>query len=125
MFRGPLSPPTLRPLAALLLAAAPTATMPTPARGQLLGGLLDEPLTDLLGGLPGTTTRVIIRTDRGALAPVQQLVTALGGRVLAQHKLIGAVTVELPVVQLALVVRVPGVPPRTAAASGLGSSTPG
>ena len=52
---------------------------------------------------------MIVRTDRGALAPVLRLVTLLGGRVLAQHKLIDALTVELPVVQLALVVRLPGV----------------
>ena len=62
-----------------------------------------------VGGVAAGTTRVIVRTDRGALAPVLRLVTALGGRVLAQHKLIDALTVELPLVQLALVVRLPGV----------------
>jgi serine protease AprX len=71
--------------------------------------LLDKPIANVLGALPGGTTRVIIRTDHGALAPVLRLVTALGGRVVAQHALIDALTVELPVVQLALVVRLPGV----------------
>ena len=95
---------------ALLLVASSTAALPAPARaGQLLGGLLDKPLSNLVSALPRGTTRVIIRTDRGALSPVLRLVTALGGRVLVQHKLIDALTVELPLVQLALVVRLPGV----------------
>ena len=47
-----------------------TAVVPAQARaGQLLGGLLDKPLTNLPGALPLGTTRVIVRTDRGALAP--------------------------------------------------------
>ena len=101
---------TARRRLAVLLAAASIAVLPSQARaGQLLGGLLDKPLTNLLSALPGGTTRVIVRTDRGALATVLKLVTALGGRVLVQHKLIDALTVEVPVVQLALVVRLPGV----------------
>ena len=97
-------------MAALMLAAMLTAVLPAPSSaGQLLGGLLDQPLSNLLGALPRGTTRVIIRTDRGALASVLRLVLLLGGRVLAQHELIDALTVELPVLQLALVVRLPGV----------------
>jgi serine protease AprX len=98
-----------RPLAASLLAAALMAALPVQASaGQLLSGLLDQPLSTLSTAVKGST-RVIIRTDRGMLAPVIRLVTALGGRVVAQHAFIGAVTVELPAVQLALVVRLPGV----------------
>ena len=99
-----------RRIAVVMLSAVLTAVLPMQAQaGQLLGGLLDKPLSNLLGALPLGTTRVIIRTERGALSPVLRLVTALGGRVLAQHTLIDALTVELPVVQLALVVRLPGV----------------
>ena len=93
----------------LTLAAALMVFLPVQAAGQLLGGLLDKPLSNLLGALPGGTTRVIVRTERGALAPVLRLVLTLGGRLVAQHKLIDALTIELPVVQLALVVRLPGV----------------
>jgi hypothetical protein len=92
-----------------MMAAALTVLVPGPAHGQLLGGLLDQPLANLLGAPARGTTRVIIRTERGALTVVLRLVAGLGGRVLAQHKLIDAVTVELPALQLALVVRVPGV----------------
>jgi serine protease AprX len=98
-----------RTLAVLLLASS-IAVLPAQARaGQLLGGLLDKPLSALQPVLSGGTTRVIIRTERGALSAVLRLVTTLGGRVLVQHKLIDALTVELPVVQVALVVRLPGV----------------
>src|SRR5689334_21173555 len=89
-----------RPTAASLLAAALIAVLPVQAlAGQLVGGLLDQPLSTLSTAVKGST-RVIIRTDRGLLAPVIRLVTALGGRVVAQHAFIDAVTVELPAVQL-------------------------
>ncbi len=108
--RGTSVHSTRRPLAVLLLAASLTAVLPAPSRaGQLLGGLLDKPLSNLLSTLPRGTTRVIVRTDRGALSVVLRLVTALGGRVVAQHPLIDALTIELPLVQVALVARLPGV----------------
>src|SRR5262245_49040247 len=80
----------LRPITALLLVAGMAALAPAQAGAGQLTGLLDKPLSNLLGALPGGTTRVIVRTDRGALATVVRLVTLLGGRVVAQHKLIDA-----------------------------------
>ena len=73
-----------RRIAVVVLSAVVTAALPMQAQaGQLLGGLLDKPLSNLLGALPLGTTRVIIRTERGALSPVLRLVTALGGRLLS------------------------------------------
>ena len=97
------------PIAVLTLVTAMIAVTPAGTTAGQLGGLLDKPLSTVLEALPQDTTRVIIRTERGALTAVLQLVTALGGRVLAQHRLIDALTVELPVVHLALVARLPGV----------------
>jgi serine protease AprX len=98
-----------RPFAVLLFAAASIAALPAPTQGQLLGGLLDEPLPNLLSALPLGTTRVIVRVERGALSAVVRLVTTLGGRIVGQHRLIDGLTIELPVAQVALLVRVPGV----------------
>ena len=91
--RHPRLPSTLvrRSIAALLTVAALIAALPARTDAQLLGGLLDKPLSTLASGPSRATTRVIVRTERGALAPVIGLLTALGGRVVAQHKLIDAV----------------------------------
>ena len=63
-----------RPLAALLMGAS-IALMSTPTQaGQLLGGLLDKPLTNLVSLSPRDTTRVIIRTQPGLLSAVIRLV---------------------------------------------------
>lgn len=88
------------------------AGIATPAQAQLLPaltGTLDRPVQHLLGRLNIGTTRVIIRTEPGALGLLVRAVQLLGGVVHAQHPFINGVTVTLPSLQLQLLVRVPGV----------------
>ena len=75
-----------RPIAALLLVAAFTAVLPARAQaGQLLERAAGQAALEPVAARPRGTTRVIVRTERGALSAVLRLVTTLGGRVVAQH----------------------------------------
>ena len=97
-----------RTVLALCVMAAALMSVSTPAQAQLLSGL-DRTLGNLLGQLGLPTTRVIVRTERGLLNQVVRLLPAIGGVVNAEHRFIDSVTITLPLRNLQLLVRLPGV----------------
>src|SRR5688500_13108057 len=74
-----------------------TAMLPAQslAQGNARRGASLDKILQNAKDLPAKT-RVIIRYRRGATSQAQQRLVSRGGRVLAEHRGIGAVTVELP-----------------------------